>query len=50
MTIGYTNGLKVIWNKQDETVRVQGTSILIVGAKTILEAIELAKRNLVNFK
>lgn len=50
MIIGTVNERKVVWNEVNKTIRVYGTDILIIGATTNTEAIEISKRNLKNFK
>lgn len=50
MKIGTVNERIVIWNEANKTVRIKGTDILIIGATTKNEAIEISKRNLKNFK
>lgn len=50
MIIGTANGNGVRWNASDHTITILRTPITITGAKTKSEAIEICKRNLVNFK
>lgn len=50
MTIGYIDKRKVTWSEYNNTIRVYGTEVLLLGAKTKQEAIDQAKRNLINFK
>ena len=50
MTIGYVNGARVIFNEKDHTIRIYGTNVMLIGARTKEQAIEQAKRNLKSFK
>lgn len=49
MIIGTVNGNGVRWNSNSHTITILRTSITISGARTKDEAIEICKRNLVNF-
>ena len=48
--IGLCNGRKVIFNKNDNRIFVEGTNVAIYGIKTMEQAIEHCKKNLVGFK
>jgi len=50
MIIGTANGNGVRWNSSSHTITILRTPITISGARTKEEAIEICKRNLVNFK
>jgi hypothetical protein len=45
MVIGYAGGSPVRYNKRDGTIRIDGTCVLIVGARTVEEAVNIAGRN-----
>lgn len=50
MLIGTANGNGVKWDSNSHAITIYRTSITIMGARTKKEAIEICKRNLVNFK
>ena len=50
MLIGTANGNGVNWDNNSHAITIYRTSITIMGARTKKEAIEICKRNLVNFK
>lgn len=50
MLIGTANGNGVNWDSNSHTITIYRTPITIVGARTKKEAVEICKRNLVNFK
>ena len=48
--IGLCNGRKVIFNENNNMIFVEGTDVKIYGIKTMAEAIDHCKKNLVCFK
>ena len=50
MLIGTANGNGVNWDNNSHAITIYRTSITITGARTKKEAIEICKRNLLNFK
>ena len=48
--IGTVAGQSVRFDESAGTVRIVGTSIMLVGARNEEEAVEIATRNLVNFE
>lgn len=50
MIIGYASGLPVRYREADGTVRIDGTTVLMAGAKTAEEAVNMAEKNLKGFR
>lgn len=50
MKIGTVNGRNVIYSEVNHTARVANTSILLVGVKSIEEAVQRCKINLKGFE
>ena len=48
--IGTVNGRNVTYNRIDSTVKINGTSICIIGVTTLSKAIEKSKKAFHNFK